>query len=627
MDPVTKYNAIAQANAANPQAGNWQQAFAHFAPQPKKKRGLLQTLAPAIGGGLAGLAAAPFTGGLSLAATIAAVGGASALGGAAGEFGAQKSNHEQTNVGNILKEGALSGAFGAGGEAFTGLKIAKAAGEAAGEGGNVLSKIGVGLSATDGGRVAADAAGSATRGATQRTVDNLFGDATGVKAGGSGAKLVTPQQASELQDFLLKDVKVPRTANANQVLEHTANFKTTTGKAIADTVEAGNRAVTSVEKNAIIDAIKTDAKKIAGFDITKSAEAKTLIKQISSANTLSELNDLRQGADALQNFARSGTAKVPGLERVAQSVRTNIDKLTAKEIEGLKPLQTAYSRANRVLDLAGPAAKSPTGISFGAFKLPGGAATQSLKAGAATGIRGAGDLAGTIAPLVRAGATQIIPRALGGDYASPADAGPQDLGTAVSNAQSGDYGAPTNSMGMSSLASLNSEINDAIRADLAQTGGKNVSNLLAYQKFYSENIASNGGSTTKLTANQQTNHDNLQSALASLQAASENFDAAGGAKGPIQGELAKIPLFGQYINAKGSTYEKSKTDTALTLAKALTNSARAPQAVFDRVFESLPDISDRPEVIQTKLSYLYNQILKQAQAHGFDDVAQQVQAN
>lgn len=96
------------------------------APKVQPKRGLGTSLLPAGGAIAAGLALAPFTGGLSLPAAIALAGGAAFIGGTAGEAGAQALNHETYDPNKILKEGGLSAAFGGGGAAFQGLRGANA---------------------------------------------------------------------------------------------------------------------------------------------------------------------------------------------------------------------------------------------------------------------------------------------------------------------------------------------------------------------------------------------------------------------------------------------------------------------------------------------------------------------
>ena len=110
--------------------------------EQKPKRSGWKSWVPMGAGLLASLAAAPFTGGASLAGTAAILGGAGLIGGGAGEWAAQKLNKEKTDVGAIAKEGVISGAlsaiplgklgsFGRGGAKT----VAKEAGESAATGG------------------------------------------------------------------------------------------------------------------------------------------------------------------------------------------------------------------------------------------------------------------------------------------------------------------------------------------------------------------------------------------------------------------------------------------------------------------------------------------------------------
>lgn len=123
-------------------------------PAPQKpKRSLGMTLLPAGAAIGAGLIAAPFTGGLSLAGTIAALGAAGAIGGGLGEYGAQRFSNEKEDWGKIGKEAAISGLFGAGGAALSGAKGLKAA-HAAGLAGGAFGK---GAASVTAGKVASGA--------------------------------------------------------------------------------------------------------------------------------------------------------------------------------------------------------------------------------------------------------------------------------------------------------------------------------------------------------------------------------------------------------------------------------------------------------------------------------------
>lgn len=81
--------------------------------EQKPKRSGWKSWVPMGAGLLASLAAAPFTGGASLAGTAAILGGAGLVGGGVGEWAAQKLNKEKTDVGAIAKEGLVSGALSA----------------------------------------------------------------------------------------------------------------------------------------------------------------------------------------------------------------------------------------------------------------------------------------------------------------------------------------------------------------------------------------------------------------------------------------------------------------------------------------------------------------------------------
>lgn len=82
------------------------------APTKKERSGWIKWL-PVIAGTAGTIAAAPFTGGASLAGTAAILGGAGLLSAAGGEFAAQKFNKEETDYGNIAQEGLISGAASA----------------------------------------------------------------------------------------------------------------------------------------------------------------------------------------------------------------------------------------------------------------------------------------------------------------------------------------------------------------------------------------------------------------------------------------------------------------------------------------------------------------------------------
>lgn len=154
--------------------------------------------------------------------------------------------------------------------------------------------------------------------------------------------------------------------------------------------------------------------------------------------------------------------------------------------------------------------------------------------------------------------------------------------------------------------------------DLQSTGGKNLATITALGKLLAP-----GADEPVLTKAQQTSKDALTGAFAALDTAHRDLVAVGGARGSIGGQAAKIPLIGQYIDSSGTAYEKTRSDIASQLAKAVTGGARVNESVYLGFLHSLPELTDTPQQASYKLQLLQNQLLSKAKASGFDDLVQQ----
>lgn len=153
--------------------------------------------------------------------------------------------------------------------------------------------------------------------------------------------------------------------------------------------------------------------------------------------------------------------------------------------------------------------------------------------------------------------------------------------------------------------------------DIQQTGGKNSALIQTLGNMFNPN-------NTQLSTTQQAQHDNIDTALTALDAASQNLVIAGGAKGSFEGNLVNLPFgLGQYVNQPGKSYEDSKIETATQIAKAITGSSRVPAAMVQLYLHSLPDVTDTPAAAQSKIDNLTRSILAQANSHGFSDLIQQ----
>jgi len=224
---------------------------------------------------------------------------------------------------------------------------------------------------------------NATRNTAQRTTNNLLGEAWGIRSGAKvGGKAITPQKANELQNFVLKDIGVPKTSNADMVFERATNYQNEVGNAIGSLVKTGKLEPNAV--NTLSKSLSDRFSKTIGVDAGNNQVANDIIGLVNSAKSPEDLWKVRrQIDDTLINFSRNPTSIVPGGEQIARTARAEINSLLNKVTPGLKDLNTKYSRALDVSDLVAGASKNPKG-----FKLPGfqqtvgGGTAQRIKAGA-----------------------------------------------------------------------------------------------------------------------------------------------------------------------------------------------------------------------------------------------------
>lgn len=298
------------------------------APQPQQaskntRKGVNRYL-PAIGGAAAGILAAPFTGGLSLAGTLAAIGGATAVGSAAGEFGAQKRNREKTDVGNVFEEAAIGGAFGAvpiGGVA----KVAKTgiAGRAApavpkGVPG-MLTKAGQRLESRAGGIGAGEKIGATEQTVNQSTNLLKWGKSKGMPSGDPNAVNLW---ADNYKNTIGKQIE-------NEVKRINAPFKGST--AAADFRKAFN-SNTALRSNPAAEKVALQVEAALKRDVKSNAKLVTT----------------RRNFQDNLNYTR-GSGKTPQTEQVYQvavdTLNNNISKIGPK----IKSLNGEYNQASKVL--------------------------------------------------------------------------------------------------------------------------------------------------------------------------------------------------------------------------------------------------------------------------------------
>ena len=143
-------------------------------------------------------------------------------------------------------------------------------------------------------------------------------------------------------------------------------------------------------------------------------------------------------------------------------------------------------------------------------------------------------------------------------------------------------------------------IQKAIAADIAMTGGKHLNELLSLYNAF-------GKSQDALTTNQKNEVTGAQKAQQALSDYAAQLDSVGGGQGPITGGINST-IIGQYTNPAAHALESQRTDVATSVASALTPTGRPTASVIKQIADSLPTIHDTQEVAKAKLVQLMQRI-------------------
>lgn len=601
----------------------WQQLLAppqaaQQAPpqQQKGKGGFLSSIISELGGG-GGAAGGAALGTLLLPGIGTVIGGG--LGGLLGGFGGKaieqkvRDNQNVFGAGGSFKkdlgEGAVDGALSAAGEGFQALKGAKAA-----------KNAGAGL-----GDLVAQGGGDVLKTAPKTGVIQDIGQSLKAGAGGYGigAKVageapLTAQASADVGSTLEKlGIKASSPeAQAKSIGQKIQNI----GNLLTNQYEKGAVNIGTAEANDVGAKILDQIAKTPG--LTESAknyaleETSNLVK-----NHAASTSDLWKYTKSLEsngiNFAANPDSTTAGQQVVNKIISGNVRDVLNTKVPGVADANSLFHDASNAQKYILSAAKDTKGggITGRVLNL---SPVKSLESKAGGALSTVGKFAaGTGGPVTQLTNNLIrqspagLARALGGANTQPdqsTDVSPQIPDPSQNVDPS--IGAPMQAQ--QPTYSLQNALMDA------QRDPKNASQYLAFANAFSAQ-AKNSASDTKLTAAQSTLKDGITSALAALDSTEQLLSTAGGAKGAT-GATANIPILGQYLNPSGHSYEATKTDTALQLAKALSGTSRAPASVFQQVLHSLPSVTDTPQVAANKIANLRAQVQAQAHAHGFDDI-------
>lgn len=348
--------------------------------EKKKRSTWLKFLPTALGVG-ATLAAAPLTGGASLAGTAAILGGSAALGAGLGEFGAQKFNQEKTNLGAIGKEALISGATGAipiGGAAKGARVAAKVAAEETAaktllkEGGEKALAEGAEQVVKTGAKKGESGLLSKVVRAGEDNINRASGLKTGAKLNG---KTLGASDVDDIAGFLQKEVGATGGKPIDKLRQVEQFQKGKIGE-LDKVLTSKNVKVTPEEIGSITGSIK----KPTGVNLADNATHNELLQDFAKVKDVKGVDKFRREVDDLINFNRNSATPDPLTDKIAKSWRESLDGFVTGKVPEAKTLKTSLSKSYNAQELlAKQAGKAPKDAAIFGTEIPGtGALKESL---------------------------------------------------------------------------------------------------------------------------------------------------------------------------------------------------------------------------------------------------------
>jgi hypothetical protein len=608
-----------------PQQQNWMSARGVYDPtriaalldaqrqqpqQPQKShRSLLASFLPTAGAIGAGLIAAPFTGGASLAAALATLGTAGALGSAGGEILAQKVSHQKTNWGDIAKQGALGGALSAGGELFSALNAARTSG--------------AGLEGLKGALSSGEAYQGLKGITTPGTLENIATQAkTSVVNPKVGASVGGAQQESNIVNTL-SDLGFKGSAKT-QYTQLEPKMSQLSGK-IGD-ITASTTETTPIKS--IFNSISTKAENLPSFVGTDPKYQNALNSELTQLTnkfagqqaTASELYAAKQELNQKMGniFTKIGKGADLGPKEAARlSVWQGVDS----SLQELAPNAKALLTQQSTLYSAAPGLKASAQKTLGIPLLGVKSATANRAAQygtdlAARGLQGVSGGAGLMGAISKQALPQIIPRAIGGEYNQayqtvnqPGDMVGGTTGDMTGLSQGSQMGSMDVSGGQGMMVQQPQSAYSLEQAltDLQSTNNPKYQQQIMdrYNFVNKAESAMQKGSTG--SAQQQKALYGVQNAMQTLDNIVNQFQQSGGGQG-VAGNISNI-LAKANINPALKAYNQQKTDAALAIAVGLfgANAGRSPK-IIQEIKDSLPNANDSRDAVTFKVNNLRQRI-------------------
>jgi hypothetical protein len=120
-------------------------------------------------------------------------------------------------------------------------------------------------------------------------------------------------------------------------------------------------------------------------------------------------------------------------------------------------------------------------------------------------------------------------------------------------------------------------------------------------------------SSQKNTAAQAQQINATNDAFGYINGIEQQFKSFGGMKGPIAGQLTKVPVLNQFAFPSQTAYNQTKIDAVSAYVKAITGNSRPSFQQISLYMHSFPDVTDTPKVAAQKLANLRLQLKNKAQ--------------
>lgn len=533
------------------------------------------------------------------------------IGGLIGGFGGkaveQKIRDDQNLLGTggsfkqAVEEGAISGAFGAAGPAFSGLRAAKYAG--------IPFKEAIKMSPKSL-QIAKEVTKETARALSgaERALSKAYGTSINAKV---GSVMLDAQDSKILTNYVKK--VAGNSLNIEDISAKMGNHIDDLGAQIRDKVLEKNAPITAKEAKLWAKEAADSIKNVAG-----SPNVAQYIKDIAKKRSVADMQALTQSIGAAENWTKffSSSASTPGdaqaLANIYGVLRPKINAL----VPGLDALNESFSIANKAYPfikntVTKGALQAPiTGATLGNVGLKGKAAV-GVKIGAAKIRQAVGqglNLGGGVGNLPQQLKLQTIgginKLMSGGQQAQPTTL--EDTMTQLGLGSAG-FGLPTTTPTTTTTTSQNPFTPDVLLAAIA-SDPKNASLYQSLYKVYADkykSTAGTGANVTKVTSQQ---YGLAQSGLQSLGALADLISQNPNVVRQTATPGRQLPIIGGYIAEKAGVgeYDALGFNVADALLRLRTGAQANESEIRNVQSKLMPRAGDSEATIRRKLKTLYD---------------------